>query len=687
MAPQQNPDKHRLQEQEHVPKDTNLETKNDGHSMSIGQKLVLNASLWGNEASIDFEHLYQVPILQTLGLPMRLATLTGAVAGPTACLFLPLLGWLTDRGSNPHRCKTMAAILTCGLTFVGLLCIIMANILHFSYLLQTSVNINSTAHASLPSSFDWVGHMTTLGQRTGMSETANGPIPRATGSTDSPAILGVGVTDACVDNSEVPFKAGLALLGFILLDIGYDAFNACIRSFVLMCSPRSEHSSLLIIGLIISSCGGMSTASLGLVDFGSMFGLSYSEGARLTIQTTVQAVAIIIFMIVGLSTSLLTVHRMLRLQSTSVEDAVAIPKPQNSLAHEANTHRQEQLSRSVLDAFQNSFQSVGGSFQSDQSVAIIGVHQHSQSFAYNSLHHRSFDHHSYQKSTESTPLLEDERGVMEESELERSRLASSSVSYKRTHSFSSIPDQQEARDMTLKDAPEHRRSKQTLEDTPELVVSKGKSRCCERGLKTKILLIFLAAYFSSSVMTIFSVTSSDFVGKAIYRGDPAALPGSQSLISYQDGVRMSSVGFFLYNFAFFINSIVQSRILALIGCRADFVMVHLVMSALMAATSVTERLEVYFLMTVVAGFHRACVFSIPFAVINDLAQSKNSKDGKSNVGLAISGVMAALPLAYCTLFSWVGSLEELTGVVAVPFWVACVTAVLATCMFLAVGKV
>ncbi|XP_076468078.1 uncharacterized protein LOC143298931 [Babylonia areolata] len=683
MAP--NPDKNKFLEQDNVTKDLNRETNTKGRNMSILLKLALNAACLGSEASNGFEHLYTVPILQTLGLPMRLASLTGAVAGPTAFSLLPLLGWLTDQGSNPVRRKMMAAIFACGLVFMGMLCIIMANIFHFNYLLEISAN--NSAHAPLPSdlsdpfknspldSSDWDDDATTVGQRTA----TKGPVSRATDSTDSLAILGV--PDVYAENDEIPFKAGLGLLGFILLDIGFDASSSCVKSFVLTCGPRSEHSSLLIIGLVIASAGGVSTTSLALVDFGSMFGLSYIEGARLTIQSTVQAVVVTIFTIVGLSISLLTVHRMLKLHSSSAEDAVVIPKPQNSLVHEAKPHHEETLSRSViLDALENSFRSLGaGSIHFDQSMAIRGEHQRSQ----------SLDHRIYHRSTERTPLLEDERGVMEESEQERSWIASASVSYERTDSLSSIPDHLEARTTTMKDVPERRESKQTLEDTPELAVPEIQSRCCERGFKTKVFLIFLTTYFSFSVITMIALTSSDFVGKAIYGGDPAALPGSQSLISYQEGVRMSSIGFFIHYIFFFIGSIFQSRVLALIGYRAEFAIVHLVILALITATSVTERLEVYFLMTVAAGFHRAVIYSVPYAVANDLFQSKaaETENGKSHVGLAMSMIVAAAPLSYCTLFSWVGSLEELTGVVAVPFWVACVNTFLATCMFLAVGKV
>ena len=68
------------------------------------------------------------------------------------------------------------------------------------------------------------------------------------------------------------------MLGFILMDIGYDATTSVAKSFVLACGPRSEHSSLLVLGLIMASAGGVSTAALGVVDFASLLGLSYIQG-------------------------------------------------------------------------------------------------------------------------------------------------------------------------------------------------------------------------------------------------------------------------------------------------------------------------------------------------------------------------------------------------------------------------
>lgn len=92
-------------------------------------------------------------ILQTLGMPLSLVSLTGLVAGPSAMVLLPFLGWLTDRGSNPQRRKTGAIIFAAVLVITGMACLLMANVLHLNYLLDYKVQMDSVfSNASVSTS-------------------------------------------------------------------------------------------------------------------------------------------------------------------------------------------------------------------------------------------------------------------------------------------------------------------------------------------------------------------------------------------------------------------------------------------------------------------------------------------------------------------------------------------------------
>lgn len=56
--------------------------------------------------------------------------------------------------------------------------------------------------------------------------------------------------------------------------------------------------------------------------------------------------------------------------------------------------------------------------------------------------------------------------------------------------------------------------------------------------------------------------------------------------------------------------------------------------------------------------------------------------GHSKLGLAMAVLTATIPLAYTTLFPWVGPLEAVTGVVAVPLWLGAGFAFISAALFL-----
>ncbi|KAK7462556.1 hypothetical protein BaRGS_00038412, partial [Batillaria attramentaria] len=180
----------------------------------------------------------------------------------------------------------------------------------------------------------------------------------------------------------------------------------------------------------------------------------------------------------------------------------------------------------------------------------------------------------------------------------------------------------------------------------------------------RIGLVCLSAYFSIGVIYMFALMSSDYVGKAIYGGDPRAKPGSPSLMNYQAGVRMASWGFLVYYCVYMLFNPFHERVLARLGYRGEYVPIHLLMSGSLILLAMTARLEAYFLLSGLAGLHRACFYSIPFAVTNDIIQTQAERAqtaGRPRVGLAMSVVTGMIPLAFTTLYPWVGPLETVYG--------------------------
>lgn len=78
-------------------------------------------------------------------------------------------------------------------------------------------------------------------------------------------------------------------------------------------------------------------------------------------------------------------------------------------------------------------------------------------------------------------------------------------------------------------------------------------------------LVCLSAYFSIGVIYMFALMSTDYVGKAIYGGDPRAEPESEGLVKYQAGVRMAAWGFLVYYCVYMVFNPFHERVLARLG--------------------------------------------------------------------------------------------------------------------------
>ncbi|KAK7506865.1 hypothetical protein BaRGS_00001716 [Batillaria attramentaria] len=208
--------------------------------------------------------------------------------------------------------------------------------------------------------------------------------------------------------------------------------------------------------------------------------------------------------------------------------------------------------------------------------------------------------------------------------------------------------------------------------------------------KRQLIWICLAVYFSAATVCIFSTLTTDYVGKAIYGGNPEAEPGSDSLRNYQTGVRLASVGFVVYYSSYLLASVCHKRAHSVLGYRVVYTVTHVAVSGSMLALALTARMEVFFVVCVLAGFQRASFFVIPFAVTNDIIQSqtwRSGQDGSKRLGTIMSVVCSMGSLSYCTIFASAAPLEHVTGVVSTPLWIGAASGCLSTISFLLVGKI
>ncbi|KAL8600222.1 hypothetical protein ACOMHN_062512 [Nucella lapillus] len=116
-----------------------------GHRMTLAQKLKLCGQQMGVEACINFQQIYTVPILQTLGWQVSVSYYSSLVSGPSALFILPLFGCFVDRENNPHSRKFIASMFAADLQIVGLVTVVVSNLLHLS----TSLTIQTSVQGAL----------------------------------------------------------------------------------------------------------------------------------------------------------------------------------------------------------------------------------------------------------------------------------------------------------------------------------------------------------------------------------------------------------------------------------------------------------------------------------------------------------------------------------------------------------
>ncbi|KAK7495845.1 hypothetical protein BaRGS_00012835 [Batillaria attramentaria] len=210
----------------------------------------------------------------------------------------------------------------------------------------------------------------------------------------------------------------------------------------------------------------------------------------------------------------------------------------------------------------------------------------------------------------------------------------------------------------------------------------------QKNFKRKVFFICASLYFSAGLLNMYTMMSTDYVGKTIYGGDPDAERGSDSLRDYQTGVRFGSLGFVVYYVSYLLASVCHKRVHELLGYKQEYTLVELSTSACMATLALTTRIEVYFVLCVLAGFQRASYFVVPYAATNDLLQAqaqKSRQDGAAKLGLYMSVVAGTVPLAYSTIFPCVGPLTDAIGVASTPMWLGAACGCVSTVFFLTVG--
>ncbi|XP_059151778.1 solute carrier family 45 member 3-like [Physella acuta] len=193
------------------------------------------AAMIGIEACVTLEVILVIANVQTLGVPVRYASIPCTVGASCSLLFIPTLGYVMDRWAKSKTSKAKILVFTTSIQMIGTSLIFTANTVKL--LLYDD------------------GHNATIANETNPSTTTQGfPVEPSITSPD-------------IEN--INFYAIIAMVGYSLVDCGYDSSCCFSKTFFLASTPKEEQSSIIVQSSFVSSLGGGLIAILGSIGLGT----------------------------------------------------------------------------------------------------------------------------------------------------------------------------------------------------------------------------------------------------------------------------------------------------------------------------------------------------------------------------------------------------------------------------------
>ncbi|CAH1241827.1 SLC45A2 [Branchiostoma lanceolatum] len=178
-------------------------------------------------------------------------------------------------------------------------------------------------------------------------------------------------------------------------------------------------------------------------------------------------------------------------------------------------------------------------------------------------------------------------------------------------------------------------------------------------------ILCLTNYLNWMALVSYSLYFTDFVGQAVYGGDPRAPLGSSARELYDEGVRMGSCGMAVYSLTCSLYSMVVEQLISRIGARAVYMAGQMTHCVGMLAMGLIRQRWAVIVLSCAAGVLYATIFTIPFILVanyhsqglfDQIRESGGKKSYIRGLGTDVALVSSMVFFAQLTLSSFIGSL-------------------------------
>ncbi|KAK7483584.1 hypothetical protein BaRGS_00025137 [Batillaria attramentaria] len=128
-------------------------------------------------------------------------------------------------------------------------------------------------------------------------------------------------------------------------------------------------------------------------------------------------------------------------------------------------------------------------------------------------------------------------------------------------------------------------------------------------------VLCLVNLFCWMSLVCYSLYFTDFVGQAVFLGDPQSPPGSDVHNRYDDGVRLGSFGMSLYSLSCSLYSLVIEKLVRRYRAKRVYVLGQLVFTVGMTIMAAARHKVAVVLLSPTAGIMYATLFTMPYLLV------------------------------------------------------------------------
>lgn len=403
----------------------------------------------------------------------------------------------------------------------------------------------------------------------------------------------------------------LTILGVALLDFNCDACQSPCRAYLLDVTVPEDHSAGLTMFTVMAGLGGTVGYVMGGIDWNATsFGEAFGGHIRV-----VFTLVIVVFVVCVAST--VTSFKEMPLSELGLTDE-QLQKPKKKMGkskyrkftNEDSTGEGEE--RAIENAAWVGYGALTNTnptaYDRDGFPGKILADEDGDSYSQHSRNiHPNLTTDGGYVSSENTHVPGTGINTADDSQQQESGL----------HDF--IPEQKTYPSHTGKQFGPERGFSLDLEPHPPIEISADVT--LRTYLKSIVHMprclwvLCLVNLFCWMSLVCYSLYFTDFVGQAVFLGDPQSPPGSDVHNRYDDGVRLGSFGMSLYSLSCSVYSLLIEKLVRRYRAKRVYVLGQLVFTVGMAIMAAARHKVAVVLLSPTAGIMYATLFTMPYLLV------------------------------------------------------------------------